>query len=260
MSAWRWGVYRVSYYVGRGLIRAARLLAYATAGVLTRKELGRAAAGRWSDFGIDETYVLSGLFTWEENFYFRFLKPDDHILIVGAGSGRDLIGLRRAGYNADGLEPSATAVALARTMCAKAGVQAEFQVGWIETTEITEKYDVFIFSWYCYSYICDRATRIAALRAASKRLSPGGRIILSYTVTEPVTRYLPRGAAARLGRLTGTDWSPLPTDIIMFEHGGLHFEHQFLPGEIEYEVASAGLRIAAHQVGDDGLIMLMADD
>src|SRR5437762_6735182 len=62
MSAWRWGVYRVSYYIGRGLIRAARILAYATAGVLTRKELGRAAAGRWSDFGIDETYVLSGLF------------------------------------------------------------------------------------------------------------------------------------------------------------------------------------------------------
>jgi len=86
MSAWRWGVYRVSYYVGRGLIRAARLLAYATAGVLTRKELGRAAAGRWSDFGIDETYVLSGLFTWEENFYFRFLKPDDHVLIVSRDS------------------------------------------------------------------------------------------------------------------------------------------------------------------------------
>ena len=109
MFAWRWGVFLVSYYVGRGLIRAARLLAYATAGLLTRRELGRATAGRWSDFGIDETYVLSGLFTWEENFYFRFLKPDDHILIVGAGSGRDLIGLRRAGYNADGLEPSATA-------------------------------------------------------------------------------------------------------------------------------------------------------
>jgi len=48
--------------------------------------------------------------------------------------------------------------------------------------------------------------------------------------------------------------------VIMFEHGGLHFEHQFVPGEIESEVAEAGLRIAAHQVGDDGLIMLMADD
>src|SRR5437879_422591 len=197
MSAWRWGVYKVSYYIGRGLIRTARLLAYATAGVLTRKELGRAAAGRWSDFGIDETYVLSGLFTWEENFYFRFLKPDDHVLIVGAGSGRDLIGLRRAGYRVDGLEPSATAVTLARTMCAKAGVEADFHVGWIETTSITEKYDVFIFSWYCYSYIPDRATRIGALRAASRHLAPGGRIILSYTVTEPVTRYLPRAVAAR---------------------------------------------------------------
>jgi hypothetical protein len=84
------------------------MLAYATAGVLTRKELGRASAGRWSDFGIDETYVLSGLFTWEENFYFRFLKPDDHVLIVGAGSGRDLIGLRRAGYRADGLRRRAS--------------------------------------------------------------------------------------------------------------------------------------------------------
>jgi len=260
MSAWRWGVYRVSYYVGRGLIRAARILAYATAGVLTRKELGRAAAGRWSDFGIDETYVLSGLFTWEENFYFRFLKPDDHILIVGAGSGRDLIGLRRAGYRADGLEPSATAVTLARSMCAKAAVEADFHVGWIETTPITEKYDVFIFSWYCYSYIPDRATRIGALRAASRHLAPGGRIFLSYTVTEPVTRYLPRAVAAGVGRLTRVDWTPLPTDIILFEHGGLHFEHQFLPGEIEYEVQEAGLRIAAHQVGDDGLIMLMADD
>lgn len=260
MSAWRWGVFTVSYYVGRGLIRAARLLAYATAGVLTRRELGRAAAGRWSDFGIDETYVMSGLFTWEENFYFRFLKPDDHVLIVGSGSGRDLIGLRRAGYRADGLEPSATAVALARSMCDKAGVQADFQVGWIETAEITEKYNVFIFSWYCYSYICDRAARVGALRAAARHLAPNGRIILSYTVTEPVTRYLPRAATEAVGRLTGTDWRPLPTDIIMFEHGGLHFEHQFLPGEIEEEVAAAGLHIKAHQVGDDGLIMLMADD
>jgi len=39
---------------------------------------------------------------------------------------------------------------------------------------ITEKYDVFIFSWYCYSYIPDRATRISALRAASRHLAPGG--------------------------------------------------------------------------------------
>ena len=78
-------------------------------------------------------------------------------------------------------------------------------------------------------------------------------------MTEPVTRYLPRAVAARVGRLAGVDWTPLPTDVIMFEHGGLHFEHQFLPGEIEYEAQAAGLTIAAHQVGDDGLIMLMAD-
>src|SRR5438046_10738293 len=103
--------------------------------------------------------------------------PGDHVRSVGAGAGRVRLGLVRAGYRADGLEPSASAVALARAMCATAGVEADFHVGWIETTPITEKYDVFIFSWYCYSCIPDRGTRVGALRPASKHLAPGGRML-----------------------------------------------------------------------------------
>lgn len=259
MSAWRWGTYRVSRFVAMQFIRVARALAYAAAGVLTKKELGRAAAGRWSDFGMNEPYVLSGLFMWEENFYGRFLKPDDHILIVGAGSGRDLIGLRRAGYRADGLEPSDKAVRLARAMLAKTGVEADLRVGWIETAPIEGKYDVFIFSWYCYSYIPDRATRLSALRAAAAHLAPGGRILLSYTVCEPVTRKLPRAIAAGMVHLTGSDWMPQPTDVVFFEHGGMHFEHQFVPGEAEEEARDAGLKVLHHQCGDDGFLALTAD-
>ena len=259
MSPWRWGLYRVSQFVATGLIRVTRALAYATAGVLTTKELGRAAAGRWSDFGMNEAYVMSGLFTWEENFYGRFLKPDDHILIVGSGSGRDLIGLRRAGYRADGLEPSARGVALARKMIVKAGVEAELYHGWIETATIPGTYDVFLFSWYCYSYIPDRPARVAALKAAAAHLAPGGRILVSYTVTEPVTRRLPHTVAASVSRITRAGWTPLPTDVVYFEHSGMHFEHQFVPGEIELEAQQAGLKILAHQCGDDGLVALTAD-
>src|SRR2546428_4937276 len=144
MSAWRWGVFKVSQFVATGLILVTRALAYATAGALTTQELGRASAGRWSDFGMNEAYVLSGLFMWEENFYGRFLKREDHILIVGSGSGRDLIGLRRAGYRADGLEPSAKAVALARTMLTQAGVEAAVNHGGIESAARQGAYDAFL--------------------------------------------------------------------------------------------------------------------
>jgi SAM-dependent methyltransferase len=259
MSGWRWGLFRVAHFFASGLILVTRALAYATAGALTTKELGRAAAGRWSDFGMNEAYVLSGLFMWEENFYGRFLKREDHILIVGSGSGRDLIGLRRAGYRADGLEPSARAVTLARAMLLKTGVEAEVHHGGIGTTPLGHAYDVFIFSWYCYSYIPDRAARIAALRAVRAHLAPGGRILLSYTVCEPVTRRLPRAIAAAVARLTRSGWAPEPTDVLIFERGGLHFEHQFVPGEIEDEVRAAGLNVLAHQSGDDGFIALTAD-
>src|SRR2546425_2604058 len=46
----------------QGLIRTARLLAYATAGVLTRKELGRAAAGGRGGLGIGEAHFPPGAF------------------------------------------------------------------------------------------------------------------------------------------------------------------------------------------------------
>jgi SAM-dependent methyltransferase len=259
MAGWRWGLFRVSHFVASGFLLVTRALAYATAGALTTKELGRAAAARWSGFGMDEAYILSGLFTWEENFYTRFLKPDDHILIIGSGSGRDLIGLRRAGYRADGLEPSAKAVALARVMLAKAGVEAEVRVGGIETAPLDRAYDVFLFSWYCYSYIPSRPVRVAALRAAGAHLAPGGRILVSYTVCDPVARKLPRAVAAGVARLTGSGWTPHTTDVLYFEGGGLHFEHQFVPGEMEEEARAAGLKVLAHQSGDDGLIALTAD-
>jgi SAM-dependent methyltransferase len=260
MSAWRWGVFKVSQFVATGLILVTRALAYATAGALTTKELGRASAGRWSDFGMNEAYVLSGLFMWEENFYGRFLKREDHILIVGSGSGRDLIGLRRAGYRADGLEPSAKAVELARTMLVKTGVEADVHHGGIESAALQGFYDVFIFSWYCYSYIPDRALRVAALKAVRAHLAPEGRILLSYTVCEPVTRTLPTAVASSVARLTGAGWTPESTDIVFFERGGLHFEHQFVPGQIEEEARLASLKILAHQCGDDGFVALTVAD
>jgi SAM-dependent methyltransferase len=258
--SWRWTVFQVSRGVGHGLITATRALTYASAGLLRRDQLGRAIAGRWSRWGLDERYALLGLFAWEEPFVRRFLKPDDRILVVGSGSGREVIALRRDGYDVEGLEPAAAAAELSRTIMRKAGVEARVRIGGIETVELDGRFDLFIFSWYCYSYIAHRPTRIAALRSARAHLAPGGRIILSYIIGEPIPKRLPFTVAALAARASGAGWTPERNDVFGFEPGGLHFEHHFASGEVEDEARAAGLKVAALQLGDDGLIALIADD
>jgi SAM-dependent methyltransferase len=258
--AWRWAVFQAARFLGYGLIKVTRALAYASAGLLNREQLGRAIAGRWSQWGLDERYAMLGLFGWEEPFFRRFLKPDDRILIVGSGTGREVISLRRDGYSVEGLEPAAAAAELSLEIMKKAGVDARIRIGGIETVELDTDYDVFIFSWYCYSYIAHRPTRVASLRSARSHLAPGGRIILSYITGEPVAKRLPITMATIAARLTGAGWRPEKTDVLSFEPGGLHFEHQFAPGEVEDEAREAGLEVAALQLGDDGLIALIADE
>jgi SAM-dependent methyltransferase len=257
---WRWAVFQAARVVGGALIALTRALAYASAGLLRREQLGRAIAGRWSRWGLDERYALLGLFGWEEPFVRRFLKPDDRILIVGSGSGREVIALRRDGYNVEGLEPAAAAAELSRDIMKKAGVDARIRIGGIETVELDGHFDLFVFSWYCYSYIAHRPTRIAALRSARAHLAPGGRIILSYITGEPIPKRLPFRAAALAARATGAGWIPEKNDVLSFEPGGLHFEHHFAPGEVEEEARAAGLKVAALQLGDDGLIALIAEE
>jgi SAM-dependent methyltransferase len=258
--AWRWAIFQASRFAGHTLTATTRALAYASVGLLNRDQLGRAIAGRWARWGLDERYALQGLFGWEEPFVRKFLKPDDRILIVGSGSGREVIALRRDGYNVEGLEPAAAAAELSREIMRKAGVQAHVRIGGIETVALDGHFDLFIFSWYCYSYIAHRPTRVAALRSARAHLAPGGRIILSYIVGEPIPKRLPITLAALVARVSGAGWRPEKNDVVSFEPGGLHFEHHFAPGEIEDEAREAGLQVAALQLGDDGLIALIADD
>lgn len=257
---WRWALFVASRAVGRALFTVTRALTYGSAGLLTRDQLGRAIAGRWSQWGLDEGYALLGLFGWEEPFVRRFLKPDDRILVVGSGSGREVIALRRDGYSVEGLEPAAAAAELSREIMRKAGVDARIRIGGIETVELDGQFDLFIFSWYCYSYIAHRPTRIAALRSARAHLAPGGRIILSYIVGEPIPKRVPVALAALAARASRAGWTPEKNDVLSFEPGGLHFEHHFAPGEVEDEARMAGLKVAALQLGDDGLIALIADE
>jgi SAM-dependent methyltransferase len=245
--------------LGLAFARASTVCTYAAAGTLTLDGLRRQAQRDWRDFGVTQTEqdIAAGLFAWEKDFYLPFLKPSDTILVVGCGSGRDVLALLEMGHRVDGLDPVVQCLALAEQRLAARGLRATLIAGPVETTRIPSRYDIAIFSWFCYSYIPVRARRVAALARMKACLEPGGRIVISYLRAEP----LPRRALWRLARLTAaltrSDWRPEYGDVFTARHDNhcLHFEHRFRADEIEAEAAAAGLAVVFHDRAGDNIVL-----
>ncbi len=248
--------------LARTLERGATVAAYVAGGALRFDDLQRHMDADWRHFGVQQSEqdVGAGLFQWEKDFYLPHLRAGDRLLVVGCGSGRDLLALRELGWEADGLEPVAACALLAQERLRKRGLSAEVLVGAVETVALPRRYDVFVFSWFCYSYLPLRARRVAALRRVAERLAPGGRILVSYLGAATPPRRLTWRLARLAARLTGAGWRPEYGDVFAARHDSraIHYEHRFLPGEIEAEAAAAGLAVAAHDEGGDGNIALVA--
>jgi SAM-dependent methyltransferase len=261
MSRWRTVLYTLLWGAGHSLHLASRASMYLAAGTLRLRDLREAIANTWHEFFRSETSIRSGLMNWESAFYGRFLKPEDHVLLVGSGTGRDLIALLKLGYRVDGLDVSARAIALARRMLDKERLAAELSTGAIETVPLVASFDAFVFSWFCYGYIPQTSSRIAVLRKVNAHLNPGGRILISYVPAERPPRSLPIRLARLAARLTRSDWRPELGDVIGPGGGdrrAIRYEHQFQEGELDGEARAAGLTVVFHERDDVGTAVLMA--
>ena len=258
MAIVRRAAYGALQAAGRVLDLGARATMYLAAGTLRRHELSAAIAARWDGFAATEEAVLSGLWDWERRWYPQHLRAEDRALLVGCGTGRDLIGLIRLGYRVDGLELVPESATQARATLLELGLHAHIITGAIEDAPLAGPYDAVVFSWYAYSYIATRARRIATLDRVRGALAPGGRILLSYVVDTAPPRTLPLVFTRVVGALARTDWRPEPGDKIWAgdRPRSLHYEHQFRAGELEGEAAAAGLRVVSHERDDDGRAVL----
>ena len=95
---------------------ANRVLQHAAIASLPFAELRRSMDSAWDRFTANyEAWAQSrGLMPWEKELYPRALRPDDRVLLIGCGSGRDLFGLLGLGLSVDGLEPVARCAQAAR--------------------------------------------------------------------------------------------------------------------------------------------------
>lgn len=246
--------------VARTLDRGVTACACVAAGLLRLDALARHTGENWRHFGTTQTEsdIAAGLFHWEQNFYGRFLRAGERVLVVGCGSGRDLLPLLQQGYRAEGLEPVAVCADLARERLARRGLTAPVHTADIATAVLAGHFEAVIFSWLCYSYIPTRARRIAVLRKVRAHLAAEGRVLVSYVLAQPPPRRLPWRLARLASQLSRSDWRPEYGDVFAARPDTrcIHFEHQFGPAEIEAEARAAGFDVLFHEQGSDGNLAL----
>ena len=261
MRGWRTLLYTPLWAAAQALHLCGRAVMYLAAGTLRRHDMREATAATWDDFSRSEDLILSGLMFWERDVYDRFLKPADHVLLVGCGSGRDLIALLKRGHRVAGLDVSGRALALARRMLDRERLSAELYTGAVEVTVPPGSFDAIIFSWFCYGYIPQRHTRVGMLESLRPHLTSGGRVVISYEPLQGRSRTLPVRLTRFVTWLTRSDWRPERGDVIdtAGERRTVRYEHQFRDGVLDEEAHAAGFAVVFHQRGDVGVAVLMTE-
>ena len=220
---------------------------YAAMGTMRLSDLREGIERRWGEFFLDEADITSGLMPWEVEVVTQCVQPADRVLVIGCGTGRDLLALAEMGFRVTGLEPSARASRLPPGYWRERRVNVPIIHGFFEDAPLDTPFDVISFSWFCYSYIPDSRRRVAVLEKAARHLAPGGRILISC-------RSMGEAPSSRLidlqrfvARLSGSDWRLEKGDIVApfrwTGHTTFSYEHVFVPGEFEAEAALAGLQI-----------------
>lgn len=233
------------HYVGRVADRVARASVYCAAGLSRLRDLQAGTAAAWNDFLADDEGIAGGWMHWEQSIAEGIARAGVRVLIVGCGSGRDVIPFVERGCTVTGIDPAPKAVDAARRALAARHLESTLIVGFFEDVTLDAQFDLVWFSWFAYSYIPDTRRRVAALRKAAALLAPGGQIVISALRHPPRSRLL--RVAQSIGRLTGSDWTIAEGDVFTPVAASRHlrYEHFFTTGEVEGEIASAQLRVVS---------------
>jgi SAM-dependent methyltransferase len=246
------------FWFGQMAQRAARLTDYLAIGTRQLSDMRDDSLRTWQAFYERHRSHDARLLPWEIDFADRFLRPGDKVLLIGCGSGRDLLPLAVRHCAVTGIDPVRSSLDIARRMLAERGLTASLIEGFFEDASIAGTFDAVIFSYYCYSVIPESRTRVAMLRKAATVLSAGGHIVISVGSNTP----RPHRILVRMGQLSaalcGSDWRLEPGDLVWNNREGrpsYSYTHAFEPGEIEREASTAGLTVVFQRQAEDNTIV-----
>lgn len=178
---------QVGYYVLRlanlfeGLLPA--LLSPAELSRLTREQYLPAYNSQQADV-IDLTALYQDqetLDVWEHEVFERYGLRTGRMLVMGAGTGREAIGIARRGISVVGIDSSFAALRIARRLAGAREAPVRLHQGdYLALPYTAGSFDYALLSATMYSAIPGRAGRQAWLRDLARVLTPGGLAILSF--------------------------------------------------------------------------------
>jgi hypothetical protein len=214
-------------------------------GCLSADDLNAVTARHFdeSQYFASAEHNQSGFFTWETPLLDRYFRRGSRILVAAAGAGREVLALRKAGFDADGFECSLPLV--------HAGEKIFDQLG--ESKPVTHCppdtvppglpiYEGLIVGWGGYMHIPTKRRRIAFLQALRQRALPHSPLVVSFFLrmrhsndivvyrTAAFLRFLLRGDKELLDPGDRLEWS--------------RYIHRFTREEVEGELTSAGFQVA----------------
>ena len=234
----------------RGLDRTRACCVSLAAATLRLDDVRAGIENTWRGYVVDEAEIDAGLDPAETAVVTRFVTAGDRVLVVGCGTGRDVIPLVRMGCDVVGIDPVREVVAAARRALDRRGLRASIVDGYFEDAQIRGRFDVILFSNHCYSYIPERRRRVEMLRKAADQLTSRGRLLVTYIASPSPAGTRSLRAMQSVARLTRSDWQPEAGDRLEpldGARGSFAYEHLFRPGELEAEAHDAGLTVLPHR-------------
>ena len=147
--------------------------------------------GWWAEFfsGLCLEYVLSGRDEEQTRAEMGFihgaleLPRRAKVLDVPCGAGRLALELAAWGYDVTGIDQSAELVATAREEVEERDLRIDFRHGDMRDLPEDGQYDGLVCLWNSFGYF-DDAGNLDFLRAVSRSLKPGGRLVLDTPLME----------------------------------------------------------------------------
>ncbi len=252
----------VLFHAGKTADRSARLSHYLAAGTLRLADMRDSIRNTWQDFYEGDPARAPRLLPWEETLYDRFVPAGSHVLVVGCGSGRDLVALGQRGYQVTGIDPSERAITEARRRLLERKLSASLIAGFFEDAPVSGRFQAVIFSYYSYALIPVSRRRIEALKKAARLVAPGGHIVVSHAANIIPPRAFLIQLAQLSGRLFGSDWRLEPGDVVWDNRTtrpSYSYTHTFQPGELEHEAAAADLTpVFRETTADQSVVMVLS--
>jgi SAM-dependent methyltransferase len=105
-----------------------------------------------------------------------WVRPAEHALDLGTGTGTVARGLAKLGMTVTGADPASTLLDEAAALDREAGVDVSYRIGFAEKLPEASESVQLVTAGQCWHWL-DRA---AAAREASRVLVPGGRIVIAH--------------------------------------------------------------------------------